>query len=381
MADKIRILHVIGTFNIGGMEANLLNFFEHADFDGFEHHVFVGRDSGRLRERFHRLPLKITQLRTTPKHYFYSLPQGIRYCRRHRIGILHGHNYWAYLYCCLLSILARVPFIAGDYGLGTWKGRIHHAWESFVFRRAAVNIAVSRSIMEKDRALVERGGDMGGKFEIVFPVIRSISPETLHPEREKEIKRSLGIDNDLPVLTVIGRIIRLKGHRFAIEAVKKINEAGQRVNLLIVGRPAEPGVLPEEDLAREDVHFLDYYEHIEDIWTVTDLFLIPSTSEGTPLVLLEYFAIGRPVIASDISGNRELIRDGWNGFLFEKGNVDELIAKIERAIAMSAGEMSLLLENASRYYRERLSPAVQTRKTEEFYARFARGVNARPALP
>lgn len=372
MAERIRVLHVIGTFRTGGMESHLLNFLERADFDRFEHHVFVGGDRGELREQFHRLPLAIVPVRTSPKRWPWSLPFGARYCRRHRIDIMHGYNYGSSLFCCMLSILSRVPFVTGDYGRGTWKKRIHHRWESFMFRRAAVNIAVSRSIMEKDRAIAGGGPELDEKFEVVYPIIRDISPAALDPPRAGEIRRALGIDDGLPVLTVIGRIIALKGHRFAIDAVKRINDPVRRATLLVVGRMDDPGAVDGKDLAREDVRFLDYYERIEDIWTVTDLFLIPSISEGTPLVLLEYFAIGKPVIASDISGNRELIRDGSNGFLFESGNVDELAAKIETAIAMGERERAALIARAGDLYRERLSPGVLTRKTEELYARFAR---------
>ncbi len=368
MAKKIRILHIFGTFHIGGMETHLLNFFNRADFDRFEHFLFVGRDEGQLREAFHALPVRIVKLNFTPKHYFYSIPYGLYFCLRNGIGILHGHNYWAYLYCFFLSLISGIPFITADYGLGTWKKKIHHAWESSVFGRAKVNMAVSQAILDKNRSLVRGGG--GGRFELVYPIIRDITPEIVHEEEKRGIKLRLGIDGDSPVLTIIGRIIRLKGHRFAIEAVDRINAQGDRATLLIVGRRGENGVLEEKDIEKDHVFYTDFYERIEEIWAVTDLFLIPSTSEGTPLVLLEYFAIGKPVIASDISGTRELIRDGWNGFLFKSGDAGDLKEKIERAIRSE--DLGAIRSNAVRYFTENLSPEVQTRKIEDLYGESSR---------
>jgi glycosyltransferase involved in cell wall biosynthesis len=369
MTDKIKVLHILSSFGTGGMEAHLLNFFNHTDFTRYEHHVFVGSDAGQLREEFHKLPLKIKTLKCTPRRYFYSLPYGIYFCLKNGIGILHGHNYWSYLYCYFLSLLTSIPFITGDYGLGTWKRRSHHAWESKIFKRAVANVAVSKAILEKDLSLVNNDQAYEHKFKLIYPVIKSISRDDLRIDEKKAIKEKLGIDNDNPVLTVIGRIIKLKGHRFAIEAVKRINREESRVNLLIVGRLDDPDVLDEEDIGKQYIIFKNYYEHIEDIWTVTDIFLIPSISEGTPLVLLEYFALGKSVIASNISGNKELIRHGWNGYLFKNGDVDDLTEKIDYAI--TCDEIKTVQNNASRYYEENLTPALQTRQVESIYTEFA----------
>jgi len=370
MTDKIKVLHILSSFNMGGMEANLLNFFNHADFTRYEHYIFVGSDSGQLSEEFRKLPLKIKTLKCTPKRYFYSLPYGFYFCLKNGIRILHGHNYWSYLYCYFLSLITAIPFITGDYGLGTWKRKSHHAWESIIFKRAMANLAVSKAILEKDLSLVKNKQAFEHKFKLIYPVIKSISKDNLHEDEKIAIKERLGIDNDHSVLTVIGRIIKLKGHRFAIEAVKRINRKESRVNLLIVGRLDDPDVLNEEDIRKDYIIFKNYYEHIEDIWTVTDIFLIPSTSEGTPLVLLEYFAIGKPVIASNISGNKELIRHGWNGYLFKNGDVDDLTEKIEYAI--SCDEIKMIQNNANRYYEENLTPVLQTRQVESIYTEFAR---------
>jgi len=267
-------------------------------------------------------------------------------------------------------LITAIPFIAGDYGLGTWKRKSHHAWESIIFKRASANLAVSKAILEKDLSLVKNKQVYEHKFKLIYPVIKSISRDNLREDEKIVIKERLGIDNDHPVLTVIGRIIKLKGHRFAIEAVKRINRNKSRVNLLIVGRLDEPDVLSEENIRKDYIIFKNYYEHIEDIWTVTDIFLIPSTSEGTPLVLLEYFAIGKPVIASNISGNKELIRHGWNGYLFNNGDVDDLTEKIEFAI--NCDEIKMVQNNANRYYEENLTPDIQTRQVESIYTEYAR---------
>jgi glycosyltransferase involved in cell wall biosynthesis len=370
MTSKIRILHIFSTFNTGGMEAHLLNFLRKADFDKYEHLIFVNRDEGELREDFHRLPVRIIKMSCGPKRYFYSLPYGIHFSKKNRIDIIHGHSFWCYLYAFFLSLMTGIPFIATDYGLGTWKRKIHHSWESAIFKRAGLVIGASRAIVEKELSLVEGAGNVDHKFKLVYPVIRDIQRPDPSEHEKKAIRKKLAIHNDRLILTIIGRIIRLKGHRFAIEAVDRINREGTKVNLLIVGRKDEPGILKRDDIRKDYITYTDYYEPIEDIWSVTDVFLIPSISEGTPLVLLEYFAVGQIVIASNISGNSELIRDGWNGFLFESEDVDALTAKIEHVIGLD--ETETIRNNAKRNFLENLSPTVQTRRMEKYYSELAR---------
>lgn len=365
MGKKTNILHVSSSFFSGGIESYLLNFFTNADNDRFEHFLFVGRDDGQLREHYHRLPIRIKELKCTPKHFFYSLPYGSLFCGRHGIDIIHGHNYWFYRYAYALSLLTGIPLVTSNYGLGLWKKRRHLLLESMIFRRAKVNIAISRTILEKEKSLVRRAADDPGKFRLVYPIINEAPMQNLAAYDAASTRRRIGIDNAGPVFTIVGRIDPLKGHRLAIDAMERINRDGLRANLLIIGARGDASILRETDLRRGDVTYLNYYEPIEEIWAVSDYFLIPSLSEGTPLVLVEYLALGKPIIASDISGNSELVRDGWNGYLFKTGDADDLARKIGHV--MAAGDLRDVRANAREFYARNLSPRALTREIERAY--------------
>jgi len=365
MGRKIRILHITSSFGSGGVESYLLNFLNLADFDTFEHYLFVRSDDGPLKEHYYRLPIKVAKVKCTPKRFFYSLPFGAYYCKRHGIDIIHGHNYWFYRYAYFLSLLTGIPLFTSNYGLGLWKKRRHLLFESLVFRRAKVNIAISRAILEQEKALVPPGRIHEEKFKLIYPIINEAPLKNLGAYDRGRIRRKLGIDNDRPILTIIGRIDRLKGHRIALDAMEQVNAGGVKANLLIVGAMDDPLVLGETDLRREYVKYLNYYEPIEEIWTVSDFFLIPSLSEGTPLVLVEYLALGKPVIASDISGNGELIRDGWNGYLFKTGDAVDLARRIESTL--ESGSLPAIQANAREFYVQNFSPAKLVREIERYY--------------
>ncbi|MBI5056331.1 MAG: glycosyltransferase family 4 protein [Nitrospirae bacterium] len=366
MSEKIKILHIFNSFFVGGMESNLLNFFNNADFSRFDHYIFVTQDEGPLKELFHKLPIKIITLKCTPKRYFYCLPVGYYFCKKNRINIIHGHNYWLYRYAYFLSILTKIPLFTSNYGLGKWKKKWDLFLESRIFSRARINIAISNVVLEKEISLVKKIDNPGRKFKLVYPIIKDISEKNLLMYNKEVIKQKLGITNDKPVLTIIGRIDRLKGHRLALDAVGKINQDAIKVNLLIVGPMSDPTVFKENDFDKEYIRYLNYYEQLEEIWAISDFFLISSISEGTPLVLVEYFAIGKPVIASDISGNKELIKDNWNGFLFKAGDVDSLVERIKSVIENK--NIHEIQNNARKYYLDNLLPEKLVQDIEGYYS-------------
>lgn len=368
VSEKIGVLHILGTFTHGGMESNLLNYLYNANYDKFEHHIFVARDEGHLRKYFQKLPIKIIVIKWNLIRSFYNLPFGYYYCKKNKIKIIHGHNFESCLYGYFISILARRQLFTSSYspGFGRWFTKRNLFWESMIFKKASINISVSKAILDEEIAVAKPSNDSLNKYKLIYPIIKDISQTQLIHYNNFMIRQELKINNDRPVLTIIGRLNKVKGHRLAIDAVDEINKKGLRVNLLIVGREDDTSILHESDLEKEYIRYFDYFESLEKIWAVTDIFLISSLSEGTPLVLIEYFAIGKPVIASAVYGNKELIQDGVNGFLFAPGDKDDLISTIYRVIECQ--NMDEIKERAVRYYHTSLSPQKLTRSMEFYYS-------------
>jgi glycosyltransferase involved in cell wall biosynthesis len=80
-----------------------------------------------------------------------------------------------------------------------------------------------------------------------------------------------------------------------------------------------------------DVFFLGKFSR-EDLgvaYTAADLFVLPSLGEGMPLALLEAMSFGRCVLATNVPGNLDVVKDGWNGVLVEPRNSLELAQKID----------------------------------------------------
>jgi glycosyltransferase involved in cell wall biosynthesis len=126
----------------------------------------------------------------------------------------------------------------------------------------------------------------------------------------------------------------LKGHEAGIRAVAELIHSRVDVDLWLCG-DVPSGVSPEfyhrmRRLARElgvseHVHFVGYRNDIESVMARSDIVLLPSYTEGLPRSLMEAMALGRPVLATDVGGIPELVRDGIDGILIEAGDVDALV--------------------------------------------------------
>lgn len=85
------------------------------------------------------------------------------------------------------------------------------------------------------------------------------------------------------------------------------------------------------ELGLDKVKFCGQSDNIESVWSRHHALVLPSRFEGMPLVVVEAMLCGRPCIASDVGGNRELIRDGINGFLAKAPTVELMDEALERA--------------------------------------------------
>jgi glycosyltransferase involved in cell wall biosynthesis len=141
---------------------------------------------------------------------------------------------------------------------------------------------------------------------------------------------------DKKVVLFVGRLLPVKGLNYLIEAAKY---AETRPIVVIIGDEAPGYVGCLESLLQqvkrleleEQVLFLGRFarEDLEAAYEAADLFVLPSLGEGLPMALLEAMAHGKCVVATDVPGNRDVIKDGWNGVLVEARNPAELARRID----------------------------------------------------
>jgi len=135
-----------------------------------------------------------------------------------------------------------------------------------------------------------------------------------------------------PIVTfgLVGRIDNKKGHLLAFAAFRKLSETGRDFRVLVAGPESDLSYGALRSAAREQglesrIEFLGRVPDIREVMQRCDAGIIPSTaSEAVCRVALEFSAMDVPVIASNLNGIPDVVKEGANGLLFETGNAEAL---------------------------------------------------------
>ncbi len=140
----------------------------------------------------------------------------------------------------------------------------------------------------------------------------------------------------LVTIGFLGRLVEAKGIRTLVEAHGCLCARGRDIRLMIAGTPdvANAGSIPEEEISewgrRRNVSCLGFVENIAALWTSVHIAVLPSHREGLPLSLLQAAACGRPLIATDVPGCRDIARHDHNALLVPIDDIEALAEAIDR---------------------------------------------------
>lgn len=179
----------------------------------------------------------------------------------------------------------------------------------------------------------------------------------------------------------VGRLLDDKGVRTLVRAHEILERRGQPVRLLIAGNPdpANPVSIPPDEIAEWGRHpgleLLGHVADIRDVWKAAHIAVLPSRREGLPKSLLEAAACGRPIVATDVPGCREIARQDVNALLVPPDDPVALADAIGRLA--SDDNLRRKLGHAGRRIVENEFSATRVgRETCELYDRLLGGVSS-----
>lgn len=272
--------------------------------------------------------LKIPHLELV-EHFTGDLSTAVRLAamiRHYRPSLVVTHEYKSNLYGYLASRMTGVPHLIHYHGATAedLKVRLYNAIDRWVLRRAKGIITVSN---ETKRRLVAAGV----REESVHVVINAVSESAF--EKVKFVNREF--EPTEPFAVCAGRLSHEKGVDILIEAAALLKAGGIKLNLLIYGEGPEEGHLSsliERHALGDTVKLMGFQKDLRGAFGSMAFLVIPSRSEGFPLVLLESWSQGAPVVATPVGGLPELVADNENGMLAETVDPKALAAAIRRAV-------------------------------------------------
>lgn len=230
---------------------------------------------------------------------------------------------------------------------GDWRYRATRALETYVLRHADAVTTICEGLR---RNIVERGIPA----ERVTVIPNGVDPQRFatRGSRDAELARRLGLEARR-VVGYIGSFYAYEGLALLLEAFSDILSKAPDARLLLVGGGFQEEALRQRASAlglAGAVVFTGYVPHqdVPAYSSLVDVFVYPRrrvrvTDLVTPLKPLEAMADGRVVVASDVGGHREIVRDGETGLLFPADDADALAATVlsvlddpDRAVALGA---------------------------------------------
>ena len=177
-----------------------------------------------------------------------------------------------------------------------------------------------------------------------------------------------------PTVAFVGRLLEDKGIRPLVGAIRLLQDRGTAINLLIAGDmdPANPSSVNATELddwkKSPGIAWAGYVKDISAIWAKSHIAALPSRREGLPKALLEAAACGRPMVATDVPGCREIVIPDKTGFLVP---LDDRIALADAIgkLAASANLRTRYGEAARALVVEKFSAAAIGRQTVQLYDR------------
>jgi glycosyltransferase involved in cell wall biosynthesis len=302
---------------------------------------------------------------------------------KHDVSLVHARSRapaWSAWYAAQQTGRPFITTFHGTYSAGNRLKR----WYNSVMTRGERVIAISEFI---GRHVVETYGVDPGRVHVIPRGIDVANFDTarVSAERVMQLARAWRLSDGVPVVMLPGRLTRWKGQTVLIEALARL---GRRdICCLLVGsdqgRTAYRSELEALIRARGLDGIVRVVDHCRDMpaaYMLADVVVSASTDpEAFGRVMAEAQAMGRPVIASDHGGAREVIAPGETGWLVPPGDPDALAAALTQALALDPSQRQALAAVAAAHVRARFSRAQMCADTLAVYADVLAHAQARAA--
>lgn len=325
-----KIAHFIDSTDPGGAETIVIEICKSIRRYGFESEIYhFGNSWVEERCKEFNIPSFVV-----PGHRFYKSIKTIpifsiifaRFLRSHKVEILHSHLFGSITGACLAAYISNIPHIGTIHDIYTMEERgkrIYLLKISSALGTQLVTVSQQMNNYLKGLARFRNGS--------LQTIENGVDIEKFNLPVNKKLYSELNLHPDDIMLICVGRLEKIKGHDVLIQAFSKIKQESN-VKLLIVGDGSyrtdiEKSII--EKGLQNRIRILGHRNDIPELLKLSNCFVLASRSEGLSCSIIEAMAAGLPVIATDVGGNAELVKDGENGYLVQSGNPEALAAKLQ----------------------------------------------------
>ena len=243
-----------------------------------------------------------------------------RILKRIKPDVLHLHTSHAHTLGLLAGKLAKVEKIIStrrmDFPISGYFSRLK-------YNKVDKIVAISEIV----KKILIKGGIKKERVSLIYDAV-NCSTVT----RKGALRKELDVvgPNSL-LLGTVAALVKRKGHKYLFEAMVKVKKQFPQLKLLVVGEgPLEQKLrkLAEKLGLENEIIFLGFRKDIPEVLSTLDIFLLVSTKEGLGVSLLEAGSYGLPIVATNVGGIPEIVKDGVTGLLVPPKDSQTLAEKI-----------------------------------------------------
>jgi len=256
--------------------------------------------------------------------------------RREQPSIVHAHMVHANLLARVTRLMTSMPVLICTAHNIIEGGR----WREIAYRLTDSLADLTTQVSQAGRDRYVRVGAVPKQKIRYIP--NGVDTTRFYPDQSvrASVRQSLGISNEF-VWLAIGRLEPAKNYPAMLTAFKQVTKPNGNPLLLIVGQGPLRGELERlVSLYALDtqVRLLGIRQDIPQLLNASDAFVMSSLWEGMPMVLLEAAACARPIVATDVGGNREVVLHGKTGLLVPPQQPEALAQAMQHLMALSPAE-------------------------------------------
>lgn len=328
---KTRILHVLHSLHVGGLENGVINLINHTDNKRFEHIICCIASSGPMAERLSK-PVEIYSM-GKGNGSDYLLPFRLaRIMKKLKPDIVHTRN-WSTIDGVIAAKLAGIKLVIhGEHGreasdpigANIIRKKVRKGLSPWISEFVTVSSELRNWLIH----------DVGIPEKKVIQIINGVDTEKFKPSENKRMSKSkLGIAPDSFIIGTVGRLDPVKDHETLFKAFSCFSKKNKNkeVMLMVVGTGSQEEklrALSEKLNIQDKVIFSGDREDVYPLYQCMDVYVLSSIAEGISNTILEAMACGLPIIATKVGGTPELVDDGKTGFLIAPRQYDDLSQKL-----------------------------------------------------
>ncbi|MGR3301541.1 MAG: glycosyltransferase [Candidatus Scalindua sp.] len=311
---KINVIHLVDELTIGGLEKILTTIVLNLDRKKYNVSVWCLREGGFFANKLVKEGIDVKILHISTSRNPLSIHKLYKLLKNRKFDLIHTHAYSAGTIGRISAFLAGVPvIISHNHSVYDYYNKYYHFVEWLLCLITDKIICVS-DIVKKFTNETQRIN--ANKLITIHNGIDSVCSVT--GKEASDIRKKLGIPHNHTVISTIAHMEEHKGIKYLLESASLLLQSRNDISFLLVGEGAlkeELKILCADLKIEKNVIFAGERSDISEILSLTDIFVLPSLREGLGLAILETMACGKPVIATNVGGIPEIVKDGVSGIL------------------------------------------------------------------